>query len=47
LRRRLPLALVVRPSTIPADAACRVEQLRARIVANAQFQEDEEPAEDA
>jgi hypothetical protein len=30
-----------------ADAARRVEQLRARIVANARFQEGEEPAEDA
>lgn len=30
-----------------ADAARRVEQLRARIVANARYQEGEEPAEDA
>ncbi len=30
-----------------ADATRRVEQLRARIVANARFQEGEEPAEDA
>jgi hypothetical protein len=30
-----------------ADAARKVEQLRARIVANARFQEGEEPAEDA
>jgi hypothetical protein len=30
-----------------ADAARRVEQLRTRIVANARFQEGEEPAEDA
>jgi hypothetical protein len=30
-----------------ADAARRVEQLRARIVTNARFQEGEEPAEDA
>lgn len=30
-----------------ADAARRVEQLRVRIVANARFQEGEEPAEDA
>jgi hypothetical protein len=30
-----------------ADATRRVEQLRARIVSNARFQEGEEPAEDA
>ncbi|GAA2059769.1 DIP1984 family protein [Catenulispora yoronensis] len=30
-----------------ADAARRVEQLKARIVANARFQEGEEPSEDA
>lgn len=30
-----------------ADATRRVEQLRARIVANARFQEGEDPAEDA
>lgn len=30
-----------------ADATRRIEQLRARIVANARFQEGEEPAEDA
>ncbi|WP_354644280.1 DIP1984 family protein [Kitasatospora camelliae] len=30
-----------------ADAARRVEQLRSRIVANARYQEGEEPAEDA
>ncbi|WP_225728215.1 MULTISPECIES: DIP1984 family protein [unclassified Nocardia] len=30
-----------------ADAARRIEQLRARIVGNARFQEGEEPAEDA
>ena len=30
-----------------ADAARRVEQLRARVVASARFQEGEEPAEDA
>lgn len=30
-----------------SDASRRVEQLRARIVANARFQEGEEPAEDA
>lgn len=30
-----------------ADAARRVEQLRTRIVANARFQEGEEPSEDA
>lgn len=30
-----------------ADAARKVEQLRARIVANVRFQEGEEPAEDA
>jgi len=32
---------------LSADAARRVEQLRARIVASARFQEGEEPAEDA
>jgi len=30
-----------------ADATRRIEQLRTRIVANARFQEGEEPAEDA
>ncbi len=30
-----------------ADSARRIEQLRARIVSNARFQEGEEPAEDA
>jgi hypothetical protein len=30
-----------------ADASLRIEQLRTRIVANARFQEGEEPAEDA
>jgi hypothetical protein len=39
---RLAEALALR-----ADATRRVEQLRARIVANARFQEGEEPAEDA
>jgi hypothetical protein len=33
--------------TLRADAARRVEQLRSRIVANARFQEGEEPTEDA
>jgi hypothetical protein len=33
--------------TVRADAARRVEQLQARIVASARFQEGEEPAEDA
>jgi hypothetical protein len=33
--------------SLRADAARRVEQLRTRIVANARFQEGEEPAEDA
>ncbi|TNC25745.1 DIP1984 family protein [Amycolatopsis alkalitolerans] len=39
---RLAEALALR-----ADAARRVEQLRARIVGNARFQEGEEPTEDA
>jgi hypothetical protein len=39
---KLAEALAVR-----ADAARRVEQLRTRIVANARFQEGEEPTEDA
>jgi hypothetical protein len=39
---RLAEALALR-----ADAARQVEQLRVRIVANARFQEGEEPAEDA
>ncbi|WP_280415063.1 DIP1984 family protein [Nocardia carnea] len=33
--------------SLRADAARRVEQLRARIVGNARYQEGEEPAEDA
>jgi hypothetical protein len=33
--------------TVRADAARRVEQLQARIVASARFQEGEKPAEDA
>lgn len=33
--------------SLRADATRRVEQLRTRIVANARFQEGEEPAEDA
>ena len=33
--------------SLRADAARRVDQLRTRIVANARFQEGEEPAEDA
>ena len=33
--------------TLRADAARRVEQLQARIVASARYQEGEEPAEDA
>jgi hypothetical protein len=33
--------------SLRADATRRVEQLRARIVANARFQEGEEPTEDA
>jgi hypothetical protein len=33
--------------SLRADAARRVEQLRTRIVANARFQEGEEPTEDA
>lgn len=33
--------------TVRADATRRVEQLQARIVASARFQEGEEPAEDA
>ncbi|WP_406061780.1 DIP1984 family protein [Streptomyces sp. NBC_01077] len=39
---KLAEALVLR-----ADAARRVEQLRARVVGSARFQEGEEPAEDA
>lgn len=33
--------------SLRADAARRIEQLRARIVGNARYQEGEEPAEDA
>ena len=33
--------------TLRADATRRIEQLRARIVANARYQEGEEPSEDA
>ena len=33
--------------SLRADAARRIDQLRTRIVANARFQEGEEPAEDA
>jgi hypothetical protein len=33
--------------SLRADATRRVEQLRTRIVANARFQEGEEPTEDA
>jgi hypothetical protein len=32
---------------LPATAVRRVEQLRARIVGNARYQEGEEPSEDA
>jgi len=51
-RRRSSLAILVRMKlaealALRADAARRVEQLRARVAASARYQEGEAPAEDA